>query len=56
MQHGQDFLKQNLQEHYVVLVREGRVKDLPGVRYLIVRGMLEAIGVKDHQQGCSSAL
>ncbi|CAN6455220.1 unnamed protein product [Victoria cruziana] len=46
----------NLQEHYVVLVRGGRIKDLPGVRYHIVRGTLDAIGVKDRQQGCSSAL
>nr|QFQ51595.1 ribosomal protein S12 [Leucobryum juniperoideum] len=46
----------NLQEHSVVLVRGGRVKDLPGVRYHIVRGTLDAIGVKDRQQGRSSAL
>ncbi|WVY97916.1 hypothetical protein V8G54_030067 [Vigna mungo] len=46
----------NLQEHSVVLVRGGRVKDLPGVRYHIVRGTLDAVGVKDRQQGCSSAL
>ncbi|CAH2047395.1 unnamed protein product [Thlaspi arvense] len=46
----------NLQEHSVVLVRGGRVKDLPGVRYHIVRGTLDAVGVKDHQQGRSSAL
>nr|UVH66086.1 ribosomal protein S12 [Eriocaulon australe] len=46
----------NLQEHYVVLVRGGRVKDLPGVRYHIVRGTLDAVGVKDRQQGRSSAL
>jgi hypothetical protein len=37
-------------------VRGGRVKDLPGVRYHIVRGTLDAIGVKDRQQGRSSAL
>lgn len=37
----------NLQEHSVVLVRGGRVKDLPGVRYHIVRGTLDAAGVKD---------
>jgi len=43
----------NLQEHSVVLVRGGRVKDLPGVRYHIVRGTLDAIGVKDRQQGRS---
>ncbi|KAK7297236.1 hypothetical protein VNO77_46317 [Canavalia gladiata] len=45
----------NLQEHSVVLVRGGRVKDLPGVRYHIVRGTLDAVGVKDRQQGRSSA-
>ncbi|KAG4990626.1 hypothetical protein JHK87_024083 [Glycine soja] len=45
----------NLQEHSVVLVRGGRVKDLPGVTYHIVRGTLDAVGVKDRQQGCSSA-
>nr|QZJ47863.1 ribosomal protein S12 [Sphagnum palustre] len=43
----------NLQEHSVVLVRGGRVKDLPGVRYHIVRGTLDAVGVKDRQQGRS---
>ncbi|MFS7903583.1 putative ribosomal protein S12/S23 [Helianthus anomalus] len=37
-------------------VRGGRVKDLPGVRYHIVRGTLDAVGVKDHQLGRSSAL
>nr|YP_009418947.1 30S ribosomal protein S12 [Barringtonia fusicarpa]YP_009418992.1 30S ribosomal protein S12 [Barringtonia fusicarpa]YP_009419295.1 30S ribosomal protein S12 [Barringtonia racemosa]YP_009419340.1 30S ribosomal protein S12 [Barringtonia racemosa]ASM45354.1 30S ribosomal protein S12 [Barringtonia fusicarpa]ASM45355.1 30S ribosomal protein S12 [Barringtonia fusicarpa]ASM45702.1 30S ribosomal protein S12 [Barringtonia racemosa]ASM45703.1 30S ribosomal protein S12 [Barringtonia racemosa] len=42
-----------LQEHSVVLVRGGRVKDLPGVRYHIVRGTLDAVGVKDRQQGRS---
>ncbi|KAK5845910.1 hypothetical protein PVK06_002153 [Gossypium arboreum] len=46
----------NLQEHSVVLVRGGRVKDLPGVRYHIVRGTLDAVGVKDRQQRRSSAL
>ncbi|KAJ0612545.1 30S ribosomal protein S12 [Helianthus annuus] len=46
----------NSQEHSVVLVRGGRVKDLPGVRYHIVRGTLDAVGVKDRQQGHSSAL
>nr|YP_010292041.1 ribosomal protein S12 [Scilla siberica]YP_010292086.1 ribosomal protein S12 [Scilla siberica]YP_010313034.1 ribosomal protein S12 [Bellevalia paradoxa]YP_010313079.1 ribosomal protein S12 [Bellevalia paradoxa]ULM62731.1 ribosomal protein S12 [Hyacinthus orientalis]ULM62776.1 ribosomal protein S12 [Hyacinthus orientalis]ULM63123.1 ribosomal protein S12 [Hyacinthus orientalis]ULM63250.1 ribosomal protein S12 [Scilla siberica]ULM63295.1 ribosomal protein S12 [Scilla siberica] len=40
----------NSQEHSVVLVRGGRVKDLPGVRYHIVRGTLDAVGVKDRQQ------
>ncbi|MBX6394565.1 MAG: 30S ribosomal protein S12 [Alicyclobacillaceae bacterium] len=43
----------NLQEHSVVLVRGGRVKDLPGVRYHIVRGTLDAAGVKDRMQGRS---
>src|SRR3954467_3568682 len=43
----------NLQEHSVVLVRGGRVKDLPGVRYHIVRGTLDAVGVKARQQGRS---
>ncbi|KAL6511406.1 ribosomal protein S12 [Orobanche minor] len=44
----------NSQEHSSVLVRGGRVKDLPGVRYHIVRGTLDAVGVKDRQQGRSS--
>ncbi|GMA64063.1 30S ribosomal protein S12 [Alicyclobacillus fastidiosus] len=43
----------NLQEHSVVLVRGGRVKDLPGVRYHIVRGALDTAGVKDRMQGRS---
>nr|YP_009144494.1 ribosomal protein S12 [Salvia rosmarinus]YP_009144538.1 ribosomal protein S12 [Salvia rosmarinus]AKJ76748.1 ribosomal protein S12 [Salvia rosmarinus]AKJ76788.1 ribosomal protein S12 [Salvia rosmarinus] len=43
----------NSQEHSSVLVRGGRVKDLPGVRYHIVRGTLDAVGVKDRQQGRS---
>jgi small subunit ribosomal protein S12 len=43
----------NLQEHSVVLVRGGRVKDLPGVRYHIVRGTLDSIGVADRKQGRS---
>jgi len=43
----------NLQEHSVVLVRGGRVKDLPGVRYHIIRGTLDAVGVKDRHQGRS---
>jgi len=42
-----------LQEHSVVLVRGGRVKDLPGVRYHIVRGTLDADGVRNRQQGRS---
>ncbi|XP_015898012.3 small ribosomal subunit protein uS12c-like [Ziziphus jujuba] len=46
----------NLQKHSVVLVRGRRVKDLPGVRYPIVRGTLDAVRVKDRQQGRSSAL
>ena len=43
----------NLQEHSVVLVRGGRVKDLPGVRYHIVRGSLDLQGVKDRKQARS---
>ena len=43
----------NLQEHSVVLVRGGRVKDLPGVRYTIIRGALDTQGVKDRKQGRS---
>lgn len=43
----------NLQEHSVVLVRGGRVKDLPGVRYHIVRGSLDTQGVKDRKQSRS---
>jgi small subunit ribosomal protein S12 len=43
----------NLQEHSVVLVRGGRVKDLPGVRYHIVRGALDAGAVKNRNQGRS---
>jgi small subunit ribosomal protein S12 len=43
----------NLQEHSVVLIRGGRVKDLPGVRYHVVRGALDAIGVQDRRQGRS---
>ena len=43
----------NLQEHSVVLVRGGRVKDLPGVRYHIVRGTLDSAGVKDRAQSRS---
>ncbi len=43
----------NLQEHSVVLIRGGRVKDLPGVRYHIVRGTLDAVGVQDRRQGRS---
>ena len=43
----------NLQEHSVVLIRGGRVKDLPGVRYHIVRGSLDLQGVKDRKQSRS---
>lgn len=43
----------NLQEHSIVLVRGGRVKDLPGVRYHIVRGALDTAGVSDRKQGRS---
>ena len=43
----------NLQEHSVVLIRGGRVKDLPGVRYHIVRGTLDTTGVADRQRGRS---
>ena len=43
----------NLQEHSVVLVRGGRVKDLPGVRYHIVRGALDTKGVENRRQGRS---
>lgn len=45
--------RHNLQEHSVVLVRGGRVKDLPGVRYHIVRGALDASGVEDRKQARS---
>ena len=41
----------NIQEHSVVLIRGGRVKDLPGVRYHIIRGTLDASGVKDRKIG-----
>ncbi|OGZ64648.1 MAG: 30S ribosomal protein S12 [Candidatus Staskawiczbacteria bacterium RIFCSPLOWO2_01_FULL_40_39] len=43
----------NLQEHSVVLIRGGRVKDLPGVRYHIVRGVLDTTGVENRKQGRS---
>lgn len=43
----------NLQEHSVVLIRGGRVKDLPGVRYHVVRGTLDSIGVQDRKQARS---
>ncbi|HVA67024.1 MAG TPA: 30S ribosomal protein S12 [Elusimicrobiota bacterium] len=43
----------NLQEHSIVLIRGGRVKDLPGVRYHIIRGVLDAAGVEGRRQGRS---
>ena len=43
----------NLQEHSIVLIRGGRVKDLPGVRYHVIRGALDTAGVKDRKQGRS---
>ena len=43
----------NLQEHSVVLIRGGRVKDLPGVRYHVIRGTLDAVGVEDRRRGRS---
>ena len=43
----------NLQEHSIVLVRGGRVPDLPGVRYHVVRGTLDSLGVDDRKQGRS---
>ena len=43
----------NLQEHSIVLIRGGRVKDLPGVRYHIIRGTLDASGVSERRQGRS---
>lgn len=43
----------NLQEHSIVLIRGGRVKDLPGVRYHIVRGALDTLGVTDRRRGRS---
>ncbi|MCI0531394.1 MAG: 30S ribosomal protein S12 [candidate division Zixibacteria bacterium] len=43
----------NLQEHSIVLIRGGRVKDLPGVRYHIIRGSLDTAGVTDRKQGRS---
>ena len=43
----------NLQEHSIVLVRGGRVRDLPGVRYHVIRGALDAAGVEGRQQGRS---
>lgn len=43
----------NLQEHSIVMIRGGRVKDLPGVRYHIIRGTLDSMGVADRRQGRS---
>ena len=43
----------NLQEHSIVMIRGGRVKDLPGVRYHIIRGTLDAVGVANRNQGRS---
>src|SRR3954454_3090817 len=43
----------NLQEHWVVLIRGGRVKDLPGIRYKVIRAALDAAGVSDRKQGRS---
>lgn len=43
----------NLQEHSIVLIRGGRVKDLPGVRYHVIRGTLDTVGVEDRRQGRS---
>jgi small subunit ribosomal protein S12 len=43
----------NLQEHSVVMIRGGRVKDLPGVRYHVIRGTLDAIGVQKRRQARS---
>ena len=43
----------NLQEHSIVLIRGGRVKDLPGVRYHVVRGSLDAVGVEGRKNGRS---
>ncbi len=43
----------NLQEHSVVLIRGGRVKDLPGVRYHVIRGALDSMGVQDRKRGRS---
>ena len=45
--------KHNLQEHSVVLIRGGRVKDLPGVRYRVIRGTLDTVGIAKRTQGRS---
>ena len=46
-------VRHNLQEHSIVLIRGGRVKDLPGVRYHVIRGTLDSVGVADRKQGRS---
>jgi small subunit ribosomal protein S12 len=43
----------NLQEHSIVMIRGGRIKDLPGVRYHIIRGTLDSTGVNDRRRGRS---
>ena len=45
--------RHSLQEHSIVLIRGGRVKDLPGVRFKVIRGALDCVGVKDRKQGRS---
>ncbi|MGL5654892.1 MAG: hypothetical protein ACRDC5_10715 [Vibrio sp.] len=50
---GDEAIGHNLQEHSVILIRGGRVKDLPGVRYHTVRGALDCSGVKDRKQARS---
>jgi len=50
---GRPRVGHNLQEHSIVLIRGGRVKDLPGVRYHIVRGTLDAVGVQGRKRGRS---
>ena len=45
----------NLQEHSIVLIRGGRVKDLPGVRYHVIRGTLDSVGVQNRRQGRSKS-
>ncbi|MCO5575363.1 hypothetical protein L7F22_029163 [Adiantum nelumboides] len=48
-------ISHNLQEHLMVFVRGKRVKELPGIRYHIIRGALDAVGVKDRKKGHSNA-
>jgi small subunit ribosomal protein S12 len=43
----------NLQEHSIVLIRGGRIKDLPGVRYHVIRGTMDTLGVADRRRGRS---